>query len=131
MKNEKKANILLESIDNNKTMILHLIIPLLNGKFDEIKIEFLKRKKELKIQYAQLKNKYLKLKNIILKNDFNGCNFLWIIIVIILIYFNLKLTSKIYRFISLIIIIVIIYSSLMDSTDLRIKLVQEINGIEK
>ena len=130
MKNEKKANILLESIENNKKMILHLIIPLLNGKSDEIKIEFLKHKKELKTQYIQLKNKYLKLKNIILKNDLNGCNCFWIIFIIILIYFNLKLTSIIYRFISLIILIATI-SFLMESSDLRMKLEQEINGIVK
>ena len=58
------SNIRLEN-SNNGSINLILKIPLLNKKYEEIKIEFKKENKDIKKQYEKLKNKFLKIKSIV------------------------------------------------------------------
>ena len=47
-------------------------IPLLIGKYEEIKIEFKKSEKDIHQQFKKLKEKYLKIKSMVIKNDINS-----------------------------------------------------------
>ena len=53
----------------NDSMNLVLTIPLLNEKYETIKIEFKKEIKDIKKQYEKLKKKFLKIKNIAFQNE--------------------------------------------------------------
>ena len=53
----------------NDSMNLVLTIPLLNEKYETIKIEFKKEIKDIKKQYEKLKKKLLKIKNIAFQNE--------------------------------------------------------------
>ena len=50
-------------------MNLVLTIPLLNEKYETIKIEFKKEIKDIKKQYEKLKKKFLKIKNIAFQKE--------------------------------------------------------------
>ena len=74
------SNVKLE-YSQNDSMNLILKIPLLNEKYETIKIEFKKQMKNIKEQYEKLKKKYFKIKNIAFpketqmnNNDFNIIN---------------------------------------------------------
>ena len=66
--NSMKSTVNLES-KNNDSFILHFQIPLFNGKYEDIRIEFLKKEKNLYMQYEKLKKKYFKIKSIALGNN--------------------------------------------------------------
>ena len=69
--NLMKPDVILES-NNNESYALLLKIPLLNGKYEDIKIEFLKFGKNIYDQYEKLKNKYFKIKSIAFdRSDYN------------------------------------------------------------
>ena len=84
--NEDNSNIKVISnakleYSQNDSMNLILKIPLLNEKYETIKIEFKKQMKNIKEQYEELKKKYFKIKNIafpketqINSNDYNIIN---------------------------------------------------------
>ena len=57
-------NVKLENSNNNSINLI-LKIPLLNEKYEKIKIEFKKENKDIKKQYEKLKNKFLKIKKIV------------------------------------------------------------------
>ena len=84
--NEDNSNIKVISnakleYSQNDSMNLILKIPLLNEKYETIKIEFKKQMKNIKEQYEKLKKKYFKIKNIAFpketqmnNNDYNIIN---------------------------------------------------------
>ena len=53
----------------NDSMNLFLTIPLLNEKYETIKIEFKKEIKDIKKQYEKLKKKFLKIQNIAFQKE--------------------------------------------------------------
>ena len=61
--NIMQPNVRLES-NNNESYDLLFHIPLFNGKYEDIKIEFLKFGKNIYHQYEKLKNKYFRIKSI-------------------------------------------------------------------
>ena len=74
------SNVKLE-YSQNDSMNLILKLPLLNEKYETIKIEFKKEMKDIKQQYEKLKKKYFKIKNIVSpketqmnNNDYNIFN---------------------------------------------------------
>ena len=69
--NIMKPNVRFES-NNNESYVLLFQIPLFNGKYEFIKMHFLKFEKNIYQQYEKLKNKYFKIKNIAFDNsDYN------------------------------------------------------------
>ena len=70
---EMKAN---AKLFQNESENIYLIIriPLITGKFEEIKILFKKARKDIEEQFKKLKKKYLKIKSIVYsrKNNQNG-----------------------------------------------------------
>ena len=63
LNSKDSSNIKLENSINNSINLI-LKIPLLNEKYEKIKIEFKKENKDIKKQYEKLKNKFLKIKKI-------------------------------------------------------------------
>ena len=63
--NLMSPSIKLESM-NNDSFALLFKIPLFSGKYEDIRIEFLKHEKNIYKQYEKLKNKYFKIKSIAL-----------------------------------------------------------------
>ena len=63
--NLMSPSIKLESM-NNDSFALLFKIPLYSGKYEDIRIEFLKNEKNIYNQYEKLKNKYFKIKSIAL-----------------------------------------------------------------
>ena len=61
---EMKSNAKLIQTEND-TVSLIIRIPLITGKFEEIKIGFKKAKKDIEEQFRKLKKKYLKIKSIV------------------------------------------------------------------
>lgn len=49
--------------DYDKTFILFLRIPLLSGNYEDIRIEFKKKRRDINVQFELLKNRFLELKN--------------------------------------------------------------------
>ena len=49
----------------NDTIFLVIKIPLISGKFEDIKISFKKAKKDIEDQFKKMKKKYLKIKSIV------------------------------------------------------------------
>ena len=64
LKSKDSSNVKLEN-SNNGSINLILKIPLLNEKYEKIKIEFKKENKDIRKQYEKLKNKFLKIKKIV------------------------------------------------------------------
>ena len=63
--NLMSPSVKLESM-NNDSFALLFKIPLFSGKYEDIRIEFLKHEKNIYKQYEKLKNKYFKIKSIAL-----------------------------------------------------------------
>ena len=63
LNSKDSSNVKLENSINNSINLI-LKIPLLNEKYEKIKIEFKKENKDIKKQYEKLKNKFLKIKKI-------------------------------------------------------------------
>ena len=63
--NLMSPSVKLESM-NNDSFALLFKIPLFSGKYEDIRIEFLKNEKNIYKQYEKLKNKYFKIKSIAL-----------------------------------------------------------------
>ncbi len=61
---EMKANARLIQSEN-ETISLVIKIPLISGKYEEIKIEFKKGKKDIEEQFKKMRNKYLKIKSLV------------------------------------------------------------------
>ena len=61
---EMKANARLIQTEN-ETISLIIKIPLITGKYEEVKIEFKKGKRDVEEQFKKLKNKYLKIRAIV------------------------------------------------------------------
>ena len=61
---EMKANARLVQSEN-ETIFLVIKIPLITGKYEEIKIEFKKGRRDIEEQFKKLRNKYLKIKSIV------------------------------------------------------------------
>ena len=61
---EMKANAKLIQSENDAISLL-IKIPLISGKFEDIKILFKKQKKDIEEQFKKLKKKYLKIKSIV------------------------------------------------------------------
>ena len=61
---EMKSNAKLIQTEND-TVSLIIRIPLITGKYEEIKIGFKKAKKDIEEQFKKLKKKYLKIKSIV------------------------------------------------------------------
>ena len=59
-----KANAKLIQSENDAISLL-IKIPLISGKFEDIKILFKKQKKDIEEQFKKLKKKYLKIKSIV------------------------------------------------------------------
>ena len=66
--NIMQPNVRLES-NNNESYVLLFHIPLFNGKYEDIKIEFLKFGKNIYKQYEKLKNKYFRIKSVALDSS--------------------------------------------------------------
>jgi len=64
LNSKDSSNVKLEN-SNNGSINLILKIPLLNEKYEKIKIEFKKENKDIRKQYEKLKNKFLKIKKIV------------------------------------------------------------------
>ena len=64
------------SSSNNDTIILNLEIPFFSQKYEKIKIEFLKKEKDLLKLYKKIREKYQKLKKIIYEEESEN-NFLY------------------------------------------------------
>ena len=64
LNSKDSSNVKLENSINNSINLI-LKIPLLNEKYEKIKIEFKKENKDIKKQYEKLKNKFLKIKKIV------------------------------------------------------------------
>ena len=58
----------------NGSIVLILKIPLLNEKYENIKIELKKESKDIKKQFEKLKNKFLKIKKIAFSDETEGNN---------------------------------------------------------
>ena len=65
---DMQSNLRIEYSEDN-TIILLFKIPLLIGKYEEIKIEFKKTQKDVSEQFKKLKEKYLKIKSMIVLGD--------------------------------------------------------------
>jgi len=61
---EMKSNAKLIQTENDSVSLI-IRIPLITGKFEEIKIGFKKAKKDIEEQFKKLKKKYLKIKSIV------------------------------------------------------------------
>ena len=61
---EMKSNARLVQAEND-TIFLVIKIPLISGKFEEVKIGFKKTKKDIEEQFKKMKKKYLKIKSIV------------------------------------------------------------------
>ena len=72
---EMESNAELSS-SNNDTIILNLEIPFFSQKYEKIKIEFLKKEKDLLKLYKKIREKYQKLKKIIYEEESEN-NFLY------------------------------------------------------
>ena len=69
---ESKVSLGYRSMDiNNDCINLYLNIPLLNGKFENIVIQFQKKLKKPEEQFEKIKKKYLKIKSIVYGNNNN------------------------------------------------------------
>ena len=64
LNSKDSSNVKLENSINNSINLI-LKIPLLNEKYEKIKIEFKKENKDIRKQYEKLKNKFLKIKKIV------------------------------------------------------------------
>ena len=61
---EMKSNARLIQTDNDAISLL-IKIPLISGKFEEVKITFKKAKKDIEEQFKKLRKKYLAIKSIV------------------------------------------------------------------
>lgn len=66
--NDEEQNVKLERSENDSINLI-LKIPLLNEKYEKIKIEFKKENKDLKQQFEKMKEKFLKIKKIAFSDE--------------------------------------------------------------